>query len=91
MRLAQVDVVCRKLATEVNGWAPEGLLDSHHAERHPVGAAVLDNTRAQITLPGTDAGASVLLTLLSKLMDFAVDVRYDCGEGHAPLGRRMRT
>lgn len=91
-----------KLAAEVNGWAPEGLLDSYHAERHPVGAAVLDNTRAQITLLGTDAGATALRTLLSKLMDFeevnryvtgmitAVDVRYDCGEGRELLGRRMR-
>ncbi|MEU7728216.1 rifampin monooxygenase [Streptomyces sp. NPDC040724] len=91
-----------KLAAEVNGWAPEGLLDSYHAERHPVGAAVLDNTRAQITLLGTDPGATALRTLLSKLMDFeevnryvtgmitAVDVRYDCGEGHDLLGRRLR-
>ena len=37
-----------KLAAEVNGWAPEGLLDSYHTERHPVAADVLDNTRAQM-------------------------------------------
>ncbi|WP_327273875.1 rifampin monooxygenase [Streptomyces sp. NBC_01224] len=91
-----------KLAAEVNGWAPEGLLDSYHAERHPVGARVLDNTRAQITLLGTDPGATALRELLSKLMDFeevnryvtgiitAVEVRYDFGEGHELLGRRMR-
>ncbi|RPK79186.1 rifampin monooxygenase [Streptomyces sp. ADI98-10] len=91
-----------KLAAAVNGWAPEGLLDSYHAERHPVGARVLDNTRAQITLLGTDPGAVALRELLSRLMDFeevnaymtgmvtAVDVRYDFGEGHALLGRRMR-
>ncbi|MET9436778.1 rifampin monooxygenase [Streptomyces sp. NPDC006551] len=91
-----------KLAAEVNGWAPEGLLDSYHAERHPVGAAVLDNTRAQITLLGTDPGATALRELFAKLMDFeevnryvtgmitAVDVRYDFGEGHELLGRRMR-
>ena len=91
-----------KLAAEVNGWAPEGLLDSYHTERHPVGAAVLDNTRAQITLLGTDRGATALRELLSKLMDFeevnryvtgvvfAVDVRYDFGEGHQLLGRRLR-
>ncbi|GAA3080991.1 hypothetical protein GCM10020000_78590 [Streptomyces olivoverticillatus] len=41
-----------KLAAAVGGWAPEGLLDSYHAERHPVGARVLENTRAQITLLG---------------------------------------
>ncbi|MFI6039503.1 rifampin monooxygenase [Streptomyces sp. NPDC051315] len=91
-----------KLAAEVNGWAPEGLLDTYHAERHPVGAAVLDNTRAQITLLGTDPGATALRELFSKLMDFeevnryvtemitAVGVRYDVGEGHDLLGRRLR-
>ncbi|MFC8263462.1 rifampin monooxygenase [Streptomyces sp. NPDC057291] len=91
-----------KLAAEVNGWAPEGLLDSYHDERHPVGARVLDNTRAQITLLGTDPGATALRELFSTLMDFeevnryvtgmitAVGVRYDFGEGHELLGRRMR-
>ncbi|UPZ33453.1 rifampin monooxygenase [Streptomyces sp. LRE541] len=91
-----------KLAAAVDGWAPEGLLDSYHDERHPVGARVLDNTRAQITLLGTDAGATALRELFSKLMDFeevnryvtemitAVGVRYDFGEGHDLLGRRMR-
>ncbi|MFF9817544.1 rifampin monooxygenase [Streptomyces sp. NPDC014006] len=91
-----------KLAAEVHGWAPRGLLDSYHAERHPVGAAVVANTRAQMTLLGTDAGAVALRELLSKLMDFnevnrymtetafAVGVRYDLGEGHELLGRRLR-
>ncbi|OXY91694.1 rifampin monooxygenase [Streptomyces diastatochromogenes] len=91
-----------KLAAAVDGWAPEDLLDSYHAERHPVGAAVLENTRAQITLLGTDPGATALRELFSKLMDFeevnryvtgiitAVGVRYDFGEGHELLGRRMR-
>ncbi|MFE2013377.1 rifampin monooxygenase [Streptomyces sp. NPDC059491] len=91
-----------KLAAEVKGRAPEGLLDSYHAERHPVGAAVLDNTRAQITLLGTDPGAAALRGLFTRLMDFdevnryvtglitAVDVRYDLGEGHDLLGRRLR-
>ena len=36
-----------KLAAEIDGWAPEDLLDSYHTERHPVAADVLDNTRAQ--------------------------------------------
>ncbi|MGA6172034.1 FAD-dependent monooxygenase [Streptomyces sp. NPDC012600] len=91
-----------KLAAEVNGWAPEGLLDTYHAERHPVGARVLENTRAQITLLGTGPGATALRELLARLMDFdevnaymtglitAVDIRYDLGEGHALLGRRLR-
>lgn len=91
-----------KLAASINGWAPEGLLDSYHAERHPVAARVLVNTRAQITLLGSDPGPTALRELFSKLMDFeevnryvtgmitAVDVRYDFGEGHDLLGRRMR-
>jgi 2-polyprenyl-6-methoxyphenol hydroxylase-like FAD-dependent oxidoreductase len=91
-----------KLAAAVNGWAPEGLLDTYHAERHPVGARVLENTRAQITLLGTDPGATALRELFTRLMDFeevnryvtglitAVGVRYDFGEGHDLLGRRMR-
>ncbi|MFF8352326.1 rifampin monooxygenase [Streptomyces chartreusis] len=91
-----------KLAAAVRGRAPEGLLDTYHAERHPVGAAVLANTRAQITLLGSEPGPTALRELFSKLMDFAevnryvtgmitaVDVRYDLGEGHDLLGRRMR-
>ncbi|MFI0940482.1 FAD-dependent monooxygenase [Streptomyces sp. NPDC021020] len=92
-----------KLAAQVAGRAPEGLLDSYEAERHPVGAALLDNTRAQIMLLGTEPGAVALRGLLSRLMDFedvnaymtglatAVGVRYDLGDDEAGLlGRRMR-
>ncbi|SEE83967.1 2-polyprenyl-6-methoxyphenol hydroxylase [Streptomyces sp. 3213] len=91
-----------KLAASVNGWAPEGLLDSYHTERHPVAARVLDNTRAQITLLGTDPGATALRGLFSTLMDFeevnryvtemitAVGIRYDFGDDHELVGRRMR-
>ncbi|MGW3045031.1 rifampin monooxygenase [Kitasatospora sp. NPDC001159] len=91
-----------KLAAQIRGWAPADLLDSYHAERHPVGARVLANTRAQMTLMGTEAGPAALRELLSTLMDFeevnrymtemvtAVGVRYDLGEGHELLGRRLR-
>ncbi|MFF5285348.1 rifampin monooxygenase [Streptomyces sp. NPDC013171] len=91
-----------KLAAAVAGWAPEGLLDTYESERHPVGARVVENTRAQMTLLGTDPGATALRKLLSELMEFeevnryvtglitAVDVRYDLGEGHELLGRRLR-
>ncbi|MEU3949718.1 FAD-dependent oxidoreductase [Streptomyces sp. NPDC029526] len=90
-----------KLAATVNGWAPEGLLDTYHAERHPVGAAVLANTRAQIALMRTDPGTVALRELFTTLMAIdevnryvtgmitAVDVRYDVGEGHDLLGRRL--
>ncbi|MFF8386528.1 rifampin monooxygenase [Streptomyces kanasensis] len=91
-----------KLAAEVSGRAPEGLLDSYHAERHPVGAGVLANTRAQMTLLGDGPGATALRELFARLMDVeevnryvtgmitAVDVRYDLGGGHELLGRRLR-
>ncbi|MBD0696155.1 rifampin monooxygenase [Streptomyces sp. CBMA123] len=91
-----------KLAAAVQGRAPAGLLDSYHAERHPVGARVLANTRAQMTLLGSEPGAVALRELLSTLMDFeevnryvtemvfGVGVRYDLGEGPELLGRRLR-
>ncbi|MFI7355969.1 rifampin monooxygenase [Streptomyces avidinii] len=91
-----------KLAAEVRGWAPEGLLDSYEAERHAVAADVLDNTRAQMELMSTEPGARAVRRLLSELMEFedvnryliekitAIGVRYDFGEGHPLLGRRMR-
>jgi 2-polyprenyl-6-methoxyphenol hydroxylase-like FAD-dependent oxidoreductase len=91
-----------KLAAQVNGWAPEGLLDSYHAERHPVAADVLDNTRAQTVLMTAAPGPQAVRRLVSKLMDFedvnryltekitAIGVRYDFGEGPDLLGRRLR-
>jgi rifampicin monooxygenase len=91
-----------KLAAEVNGWAPEGLLDSYHTERHPVAADVLNNTRAQMQLLSPEPGPRAVRRLVSELMDFeevnryliekitAIGVRYDFGEGHELLGRRIR-
>ncbi|MFE1442553.1 rifampin monooxygenase [Streptomyces sp. NPDC058739] len=91
-----------KLAAEVDGWAPEGLLDTYQTERHPVAAAVLDNTRAQMQLLSTEPGAQAVRRLLAELMEFeevnryliekitAISVRYDFGEGHALLGHRLK-
>lgn len=91
-----------KLAAQVNGWAPDGLLDSYHDERHPVAAAVLDNTRAQIQLMSTEPGPQAVRRLLTELVAFedvnryliekitAINVRYDFGDGSEHLGRRMR-
>jgi 2-polyprenyl-6-methoxyphenol hydroxylase-like FAD-dependent oxidoreductase len=91
-----------KVAAEVRGWAPEGLLDSYHAERRPVAAAVLDNTRAQTELLSSEPGPQAVRRLVEELMDFeevnryliekitAISVRYDFGEGHELLGRRLR-
>src|SRR5215216_5764555 len=91
-----------KLAAEVGGWAPAGLLDSYHTERHPVAADVLDNTRALVELTSLEPGPQAVRRLMSELMDFeevnryliekitAIGVRYDFGEGHDLLGRRLR-
>ncbi|RAY14085.1 rifampin monooxygenase [Actinomadura craniellae] len=91
-----------KLAAAVTGWAPEGLLDSYHTERHPVAADVLNSTRAQMQLLSPEPGPQSVRRLLSELMDFeevnrhliekitAIGVRYDFGAGHELLGRRLR-
>ncbi|MFM1722620.1 MULTISPECIES: rifampin monooxygenase [Rhodococcus] len=91
-----------KLAAHTAGWAPEGLLDSYHDERHPVAAAVLENTRAQMELMSVEPGARAVRRLLEELIEFddvnryliekitAIGVRYDLGDGHDLVGRRMR-
>jgi 2-polyprenyl-6-methoxyphenol hydroxylase-like FAD-dependent oxidoreductase len=91
-----------KLAAEVDGWAPEGLLDSYHAERHPVAADVLDTIRAQAELMSPEPGPRAVRRLVAELTAFpevnrhltekitATAVRYDLGEGPELLGRRMR-
>ncbi|MCM6773500.1 rifampin monooxygenase [Nocardia sp. CDC159] len=91
-----------KLAAAVGGWAPDDLLDTYHSERHPVAAAVLDNTRAQMELLSTEPGVRAVRRLLAELMDFdnvnryliekitALDVRYDLGAGHPLMGDRQR-
>ena len=91
-----------KLAGQVRGWAPQGLLDSYQDERHPVAATVLDNTRAQMALLSPEPGPQAVRRLLSELMDIggvsryliekasALDIRYDFGGGHDMVGRRLR-
>lgn len=90
-----------KLAQVANGTSPENLLDTYHAERHPVAARVLHNTMAQTALirPGERVDAlrdimSDLLTLdmprrrIAAMMS-GLDIHYDLGPGHPLLGRRM--
>jgi 2-polyprenyl-6-methoxyphenol hydroxylase-like FAD-dependent oxidoreductase len=91
-----------KLAAEVNGWAPDGLLDSYQTERRPVAADVLDTTRAQGQLLSAEPGPQAVRRLLSQLMDFedvnrfliekitAIGIRYDFGDDHPLVGRRLR-
>jgi 2-polyprenyl-6-methoxyphenol hydroxylase-like FAD-dependent oxidoreductase len=90
-----------KLAQVVNRTAPDSLLDTYHAERHPVAARVLRNTMAQTALRRADdrikAVGEVIAELLSMeeprkrfaAMQSGLDVHYDVGEGHPLLGRRM--
>ena len=90
-----------KLAQLIDGRSPDGLLDTYHAERHPVGARVLRNTMAQVALTGTDERTGALRDTISELLSMdeprkrfaamlsGLDVHYDLGEGHPLLGRRM--
>ncbi|MFB4317208.1 FAD-dependent monooxygenase [Actinomadura sp. 21ATH] len=91
-----------KLAAQVRGWAPEPLLDTYQAERRPVAADVLDNTRAQTELLSGGPGPEAVCRLLTELMDLdevnrhliekiiGIGVRYDLGAGPDLLGRRLR-
>jgi 2-polyprenyl-6-methoxyphenol hydroxylase-like FAD-dependent oxidoreductase len=90
-----------KLAQVVKGTSPDTLLDTYHAERHPVAARVLRNTMAQTALLRPDerikAAREAVAELLSMdeprkrfaAMMTGLDIRYDLGEGHPLLGRRM--
>ena len=90
-----------KLAQVLNKTSPESLLDTYHAERHPVGARVLHNTMAQVALARIDERSKALRdTMMEQLsmdeprrriagMISGLDIHYDLGEGHPLLGRRM--
>ena len=91
-----------KLAQVVNRTSPESLLDTYHAERHPVAARVLHNTMAQTALNRpADARLEALRDAVSELLSMdeprkrfaamlsGLDIHYDLGEGHPLLGRRM--
>ena len=90
-----------KLAQVVKGISPEILLDTYHAERHPVAARVLRNTMAQVMLRRPDERTQALRDTMSEVlgmdepsrrfaaMMFGLDIHYDLGEGHPLLGRRM--
>jgi 3-(3-hydroxy-phenyl)propionate hydroxylase len=90
-----------KLARVAAGTAPDSLLDSYHAERHPVAARVLRNTMAQVALRRADERSGALREVVADLLGMdeprrrvagmmsGLDVHYDLGEGHPLLGRRM--
>jgi 2-polyprenyl-6-methoxyphenol hydroxylase-like FAD-dependent oxidoreductase len=90
-----------KLAQVVKQTSPDSLLDTYHAERHPVAATVLRNTMAQVALLRPDDRTHALRGIVSELLGMdqprqrvaamlsGLDVHYDLGPGHPLLGRRM--
>ncbi|GLY40392.1 FAD-dependent oxidoreductase [Amycolatopsis sp. NBRC 101858] len=92
-----------KLAAAVRGWAPDGLLDSYTAERHPVAERVLENTRAQIAIMRPDPHSRAMRALFAQLLEADVtltdilgarlqglDIRYDVGPWtHSLTGRYL--
>jgi hypothetical protein len=90
-----------KLAQVVHQTSPDSLLDTYHAERHPVAARVLRNTMAAIVLRRADERTKALRDTMSELLGMdeprrrfaammsGLDIHYDLGEGHELVGRRM--
>lgn len=90
-----------KLAQVVEGTSPERLLDTYHAERHPIGARVLRTTMAITALNRGDERTRALRETMSELLGMdeprkryaammsGLDIHYDLGPGHPLLGRRM--
>jgi 3-(3-hydroxy-phenyl)propionate hydroxylase len=90
-----------KLAQVVQRISPDSLLDTYHAERHPIAARVLKNTMAQVALTRQDDRTKALGEMVSEFLQMdeprkrlaaemsGLGVRYDLGEGHPLLGRRM--
>jgi 2-polyprenyl-6-methoxyphenol hydroxylase-like FAD-dependent oxidoreductase len=90
-----------KLAQVVKETSPESLLDTYHAERHPVAARALRNTMAQTALLRADERTEALRDTVTELLSMdeprkrvagmmsGLDIHYDLGAGHPLLGRRM--
>jgi 3-(3-hydroxy-phenyl)propionate hydroxylase len=90
-----------RLAQVVKGISPEALLDTYQRERHPVAARVLRSTMAQVALQRTDDRTEALRDVVLELLGMdeprkriaaemsGLGIRYDLGEGHPLLGRRM--
>jgi len=90
-----------KLAQVIKGTSPESLLDTYHAERHPIAACALQNTLAQVALMRRDDRSRAAWKVVSELLKMdeprkqyaammtGLDIHYNLGEGHPLLGRRM--
>jgi hypothetical protein len=90
-----------KLAQVVKGTSSESLLDTYHAERHPIAARVLRLTMAATALGRGDDRTEALRETMTDLLQIdaprkrlagtmsGLNIRYDLGDGHPLLGRRM--
>ena len=90
-----------KLAQVVKRTSPDSLLDTYHAERHPVAARVLRTTMAAVALRRPGDRTNALRDTMAELLGMdeprrrfagmmsGLDIHYDLGEGHPLLGRRM--
>jgi 2-polyprenyl-6-methoxyphenol hydroxylase-like FAD-dependent oxidoreductase len=90
-----------KLAQVVKGTSPDSLLDTYHAERHPIAARVLRLTMAMTALGRGDDRTEALRDVVADVLKMdeprkrygailsGLDIRYDCGDGHPLVGRRM--
>lgn len=90
-----------KLAQVVKGITPPELLETYHAERHPIAACVLRMTMASVALRKDDDRTTALRDIVANLLameeprlKFAgmlsgLGIHYDLGPGHPLLGRRM--
>lgn len=90
-----------KLAATVLEKAPQSLLDSYFSERHPIGARVLDWSRAQVAIMMPDPGARALHAIVRDVLDtpdgatyfagrvWGIDTRYDLGGDHPLVGRSI--
>ncbi|MEJ0100248.1 MAG: FAD-dependent monooxygenase [Pseudomonadota bacterium] len=88
-----------KLAATIRGDAPAGLLDSYTTERHPVGARILDWTRAQVASMRPGRNSRALQAVLRDLVNtrdgatyfaervWGVSIQYESGEAHPLVGR----
>ena len=90
-----------KLASTIQRTAPEGLLDSYHAERYPIGAQVLDWSRAQVAIMNPNPHARALNAIVRDLINtrdgatyfagrvWGVNIHYDLGSQHPLVGRSV--
>ena len=90
-----------KLAQVAKGISPDTLLDTYHAERHPVAARVMRTNMAQVALARPGDRVKALRDTMNEIfaldqpsrhltaMMSGLDIHYDLGAGHPLLGRRM--